>query len=90
MSRKASGQPQTKRIERLQDNGDIYVYEVTTLYNPAKRYNGHVSSKLIGKIPPGETEIIPTRPRRSVKQSDVKATRINVGLTDPGLVSSRA
>lgn len=82
MSRKASGQPQTKRIERLQDNGDIYVYEVTTLYNPAKRYNEHVSSKLIGKIPPGETEIIPTRPRRSVKQSDVKATRINVGLTD--------
>ena len=48
MPKKASGKPVTKRIERLQSNGDIYIYDVTTLYNPEKRYNQHVSSKLIG------------------------------------------
>ena len=36
MPRKASGEPKTKRVERRQANGDIYVYEVTTLYNPEK------------------------------------------------------
>jgi hypothetical protein len=48
MPRKASGQPKTKLVERRQANGDIYVYEVTTLYNPEKRYNEHVSSRLLG------------------------------------------
>ena len=35
MPRKASGEPKIKRVERRRANGDIYVYEVTTLYNPA-------------------------------------------------------
>ncbi len=52
MSRKASGNPKVKRVERLQSNGDIYIYEVTTRYNPEKRYNEHVSSKLLGKKSP--------------------------------------
>ena len=82
MPRKASGEPKTKRIERTQDNGDIYVYEVTTLYNPAKRYNEHVSSTLIGRIPYGETEIVPTRPKRSSKKPISEANRLNVGVTD--------
>jgi hypothetical protein len=30
MSRKASGLPKTKRVERLQKNGDTYIYEVVT------------------------------------------------------------
>lgn len=33
MPRKASGLPKTKRVERLQKNGDTYIYEVVTLYN---------------------------------------------------------
>ncbi len=45
MPKKASGEPKVKRVERPQSNGDIYIYEVTTLYNPEKRYNEHVSSK---------------------------------------------
>ena len=82
MPRKASGEPKTKRVERPQKNGDIYIYEVTTLYNPAKRYNEHVSSKLVGKIHPGETEVLPTRPRRSSKKTVPEASRMNVGVTD--------
>ncbi len=49
MPRKASGEPKVKRVECPQPNGDIYIYEVTTLYNPQKRYNEHVSSRLLGK-----------------------------------------
>lgn len=82
MPRKASGKPKIQRIQRPQANGDIYIYDVTTLYNPAKRYNEHVSSVLVGKIPVGETEMVPTRPRKSTKKSDIEATRINVGVTD--------
>ena len=82
MPRKASGEPKTKRIERRQANGDIYVYEVTTLYNPAKRYNEHVSSKLLGKKSSDGTELIPTRPRKISGTSNVRAIRKTVGVTD--------
>jgi hypothetical protein len=58
MPRKASGQPKTKLVERRQANGDIYVYEVTTLYNPEKRYNEHVSSRLLGKKSPNGAEYL--------------------------------
>ena len=60
MPRKASGEPKTKRVERRQANGDIYVYEVTTLYNPQKRYNEHISSKLLGKKTSSGAELILT------------------------------
>lgn len=82
MPRKASGKPVTKRVERFQKNGDTYVYEVTTMYNPEKRYNEHVSSKLIGKIPSGESEIESTRPRRKSDDKQLEASRLNVGVTD--------
>ncbi len=83
MPRTASGKPRVQEIRRLQKNGEIYIYEVTTKYNPEKRYNEHVSSKLIGKIPQGKTEIVPTRPRRSASEKKVvSASRANVGVTD--------
>lgn len=82
MSRKASGEPKTKLVHRLQNNGDTYVYEVTTLYNPKKKYNEHVSSKLLGKIPKGSDEIVPTRPKKSRDQNPVEAKRKTVGVTD--------
>ncbi len=62
MPRKASGEPKTKGVERRRKNGDIYVYEVTTLYNPVKRYNEHVSCRLLGKKSPTGAELLPTRP----------------------------
>ena len=81
MPRKASGQPRIQRIERLQKNGDIYVYEVTTLYNPAKKYNEHVSSKLLGKKAEDGT-IVPTRPRKKPGTVITTAVRKTVGATD--------
>lgn len=82
MPRTASGEPKSKLVHRPQKNGDIYVYEVTTLYNPKKKYNEHVSSKLLGKIPKGSDEMVPTRPKRSGKQSPIEATQKTVGVTD--------
>ena len=82
MPRKASGKLQVKQIPRPQKNGDIYIYEVTTKYNPEKRYNEHVSSRLLGKIPSGEKEMIATRPRRSPGKGVGTASRVNVGATD--------
>lgn len=82
MPRKASGEPKTKRVERRQANGDIYVYEVTTLYNPKKRYNEHVSSKLLGKKSANGTELLPTRPRKTPGTAAATAVRKTVGVTD--------
>lgn len=82
MPRKASGEPKTKRVERRQANGDIYVYEVTTLYDPEKRYNEHVSSKLLGKKSSSGAELLPTRPRKAPGTAAVTASRKTVGVTD--------
>ncbi len=81
MPRKASGEPRTQRIERHQKNGDIYIYEVTSLYNPQKRYNEHISSKLLGKKAADGT-IVPTRPRKTSKIADTIAVRKKIGAAD--------
>ena len=49
MPRKASLVPKTSRINVKRNNGDIYVYERITKYNPQKHFNEVVSSQLIGK-----------------------------------------
>lgn len=82
MPRKASGQPKIACIERKQANGDIYVYEVTTLYNPEKRYNEHVSSKLLGKKSENGIGLVPTRPRKTINPVDASAICKTVGVTD--------
>ena len=82
MPRKASGEPKIKLVERTQSNGDIYVYKVTTLYNPDKKYNEHISSKLLGKKSPDDGSIIPTRSRKAPKKETVTAVRKTVGATD--------
>lgn len=54
MPAKPSGTIKTSRVNVKQKNGDIYVMERQTLYDPVKKYNKVVSSKLIAKIPKGE------------------------------------
>ncbi len=69
MPRVAAGQPVTAQVRRKQPNGDIYVYERTTLYDPQKRYNITLSSTLLGKIPKGGVKMIATRPKRTGKDN---------------------
>ena len=91
MPAKASGEIKTRTIRQLQKNGDIYVIERKTTYDPVKKYNVVLSSRLIGKIPKDGTSIVPTRPKRAKdeKASDsvmpvpaITASRKKVGMMD--------
>ena len=45
MPAKPSGEIKTKIIHQPQKNGDIYVLERKTIYDPDKKYNKVLSSK---------------------------------------------
>ena len=64
MARKHSEETVTRIIRQRQKNGDIYVIERQTRYDPEKKYNVVLSSKIIGKIPLGQNQVVPTRPKR--------------------------
>ena len=88
MPAKPSGEIKTKIIHQPQKNGDTYVLERKTLYDQVKKYNKVLSSKLIGKIPKGEKDPVPTRPKKckttkSDKETEiVSARRVHVGMMD--------
>lgn len=84
MARQISGKVVTSQFRRTRKNGDVYVYERTLQYNPEKGYTEQISSRLLGKIPAGGTEMIPTRPRTSESGSDIKlqVTRKTIGAMD--------
>lgn len=88
MPAKPSGEIKTRIIPQPQKNGDIYLLERKTIYDPEKKYNRVLSTKLISKIPKGEEIPVPTRPKRSKKsKSDSKneiltAKRTHVGMMD--------
>ena len=65
MPKKASLEPKTVKISVPQKNGSVYIYERITQYDPEKKYNRVLSSRLIGKIPQGETDMVPTRGKKS-------------------------
>ncbi len=91
MPAKASCEIKTRTVRQPQKNGDIYIIERQTQYDPVKKYNVVLSSRIIGKIPKGETSVVSTRPKRrsgeKVSVSDapdppVKAIRRKVGMMD--------
>lgn len=91
MPAKASGEIKIRTVHQTQKNGDIYVIERQTRYDPVKKYNVVISSRIIGKIPKGQKTVVPTRPKRShgEKVSDspasaplISAARKKVGMMD--------
>ena len=64
MSKKEKKEPKTIIVKNLQPNGDTYVLERLVQYDPEKKYTRTLHSVLIGKIPKGETEMVPTRKKR--------------------------
>ena len=88
MPRKPSGEVKTRIIHNTQKNGDTYVLERRTLYDPDKKHNEVISTKLLSKIPKGSEIPAPTRPKKT--QSDKKsnfaekisATRNHIGMME--------
>lgn len=88
MPAKPSGEIKTSTIHQTQKNGDIYVLERRIIYDPEKKYNRVLSTKLIAKIPKGEKDPVPTRSKRNKKAESgqnseiVSASRKHVGMMD--------
>ncbi len=91
MPKKSSCEIKTRTIRQSQKNGDIYVIERQTQYDPVKKYNVVISSRLIGKIPKGQETMVATRPKRHSKEkvsnsavapAVVSASRKKVGMMD--------
>ena len=88
MPAKPSGEIKTKIVPVPQKNGDIYLMERQTKYDPVKKYNRVISSKLVSKIPKGEKDPVPTRPKAAkgqkseAKSGKLSASRVRVGMMD--------
>ena len=91
MPAKASCEIKTRTVRQPQKNGDIYIIERQTRYDPVKKDNVVLSSRIVGKIPKGETDVVSTRPKRqsgdkvsisTAPVSPVKASRRKVGMMD--------
>lgn len=88
MPAKPSGEIKTKIVPILQKNGDTYLMERKTQYDPEKKYNRIISSKLVSKIPKGENLPVPTRPKAAKghkseeKSGIISAVRVRVGMMD--------
>ena len=88
MPAKPSGQIKTSTVKKLQKNGDIYILERRTIYDPEKKYNKVLSTKLISKIPKGSEIPVPTRPKKTKcrdsepKTGIMSAKRTHVGMMD--------
>ena len=88
MPAKPSGQIKTSAIKKPQKNGDTYILERKTIYDPEKKYTKVLSTKLIAKIPKGSEIPVPTRPKHSknsflnTKPEIVSAKRTHAGMMD--------
>ena len=65
MPAKPSGEVKTRVIRNTQKNGDIYVLERQIAYDPDKKQNRVLSTKLLSKIPKGTEISVPTRPKNT-------------------------
>jgi transposase len=85
---KASGEVKTRIVHNTQKNGDIYVLERQTIYDPDKKQNKVLSTRLLSKIPKGLKTPVPTRPKRpaSGKETkgpgEIRASRDHVGMME--------
>lgn len=83
MGRPLTGKLHTGQRRETRANGDVYVYERVTAYDPKTQKTKTVSTRLLGKIPAGQTEMIPTRPKKtktSARETQVQARRVHGGL----------
>jgi len=88
MPAKASGEVKTNIVHHTQKNGDIYVLERQTVYNPDKKQTKVLSTKLLSKIPKGSEIPVPTRPKKANSENktemsgEIAASRDHVGMME--------
>ena len=88
MPAKPSGEVVTRIINQKQKNGDTYVLERKTIYDPDKKYNRTLSTKLLSKIPKDSETPVPTRPKKAPSDNlsksfgEITACRDHVGMMD--------
>ena len=71
-------------IHQTQKNVDVYVIERRIKYDPEKKSNKILASKLIAKIPKDEKDLVPTRPKRRSKKTkkSVSDSCNQIGMID--------
>jgi hypothetical protein len=85
---KPSGEVKTRIVNNTQKNGDIYVLERQTIYDPDTKSNRVLSTKLLSKIPKGTDIPTATRPKRAKYSKDpenaerITATREHIGMME--------
>lgn len=82
MEKEFSGKSHTGIRREKRPNGDIYVYERITAYDPKTQKTRTIAEHIKGKIKAGTTEIVPTRRKRHSGESSVSTVRIHTGTTD--------
>jgi len=88
MPAKASGEVKTRIIRNTQKNGDIYVLERQTIYDPDKKRNRVLSTKLLSKIPKGSEIPVATRPKKAIYSKETEnperlvASRDHIGMME--------
>jgi hypothetical protein len=88
MSAKPSGEIKTRIVHRTQKNGDIYVLERQTIYDPDKKRDRILGTKLLSKIPKGSETPVATRPKKASFNNsseiprEITASREHVGMME--------
>ena len=67
MGRELTGKKHVGEVRIRRKNGDIYVYERITAYDPATRKTFTEKKTLKGKILAGSEVMTPTRPKKNRK-----------------------
>ena len=83
MGRPLTGKTHVGIRRETRSNGDVYVYERVTGYDPKTQKTKTLSTRLLGKTLAGSTEMIPTRPKKKrseVIEAPVQVVRTHVGL----------
>lgn len=82
MSRHYSGNIHVSIRHEKRKNGDIYVLERTTQYDRETKLTRTLKTKLLGKIPAGESEMVSTRAKKPNGFNKTSSTRQHCGMTD--------
>jgi hypothetical protein len=75
MPAKPSGEIKIRIVHNTQKNGDIYVLERKTIYDPDKKQNRVLNTRLLSKIPKDSETPVPTRPKKSYSDKESESSR---------------